>query len=158
MNTEIVSEEEMRALLPAYEVGDDYLDRIRNKILIRTLIIVALLMARMILIMLFPEYHITTFFQEGAIGGSLQVDRVMLVRVSILILFVVIYVVSCWKNFYFRTMNVLALIITCSILWSDAELHMMALLSEPTLLVLSTLALRLAALVLLTLNYIDVRR
>ena len=42
MKTEIVTVEEMRALLPAYEVEDEYFDRIRKKIFIRTAVIVAL--------------------------------------------------------------------------------------------------------------------
>ena len=48
----------------------------------------------------------------------------MLFRMSVLIPFAVIYIVSVWKNLYFRTVTVVSLIIVSSILWSDMEQHL----------------------------------
>ena len=62
MKNEIVTVEEMRALLPAYEVEDEYFDRIRKKIFIRTAIIFALFSARLLMIVVYPEFHITCVF------------------------------------------------------------------------------------------------
>ena len=55
MKTEIVTEEEMRALLPAYEVEDEYFDRIREKIFIRTAVIVALFIVRLLICLLYTS-------------------------------------------------------------------------------------------------------
>ena len=158
MKTEIVTEEEMRALLPAYEVEDEYLDRIRGKIFMRTAIIVALFVVRLLMIISYPEFHISAFFQNDQVEGSLQIENIMLFRMSVLIPFSVIYFVSFWKNLYFRTVTVVSLIIVSSILWSDMEKYLGSFLSEATALVWVTLAIRVTCLWLLTLNYIDVRR
>ena len=158
MKTEIVTEEEMRALLPAYEVEDEYLDRIRKKIFMRTAIIVALFVVRLLMIISYPEFHISAFFQNDQVEGSLQIENIMLFRMSVLIPFMVIYIVSFWKNLYFRTVTVVSLIIVSSILWSDMEKYLGSFLSEATALVWVTLAIRVTCLWLLILNYIDVRR
>ena len=158
MKTEIVTEEEMRALMPAYEVEDEYLDRIRKKIFMRIAIIVVLFVVRLLMIISYPEFHISAFFQDDQVKGSLQIENIMLFRMSVLIPFMMIYIVSFWKNLYFRTVTVVSLIIVSSILWSDMEQHMGSFLSEATALVWVTLAIRVTCLWLLTLNYIDVRR
>ena len=158
MKTEIVTEEEMRALMPAYEVEDEYLDRIRKKIFMRIAIIVVLFVVRLLMIISYPEFHISAFFQDAQVKGSLQIENIMLFRMSVLIPFMMIYIVSFWKNLYFRTVTVVSLIIVSSILWSDMEQHMGSFLSEATALVWVTLAIRVTCLWLLILNYIDVRR
>jgi hypothetical protein len=158
MKNEIVTVEEMRALLPAYEVEDEYFDRIRKKIFIRTAIIFALFSARLLMIIFYPEFHIRAFFMNDHVEGVLQIENIMLFRMSVLIPFGVIYIVSFWKNLYFRTVTVVSLIIVSSILWSDMELHLSLILSDATALVWVTLGIRLTCLWLLILNYIDVRR
>ncbi|MDE0764187.1 MAG: hypothetical protein OSB20_11020 [Porticoccaceae bacterium] len=158
MKTEIVTEEEMRALMPAYEVEDEYLDRIRKKIFMRIAIIVVLFVVRLLMIISYPEFHISAFFQDDQVEGSLQIENIMLFRMSVLIPFSVIYFVSFWKNLYFRTVTVVSLIIVSSILWSDMEKYLGSFLSEATALVWVTLAIRVTCLWLLILNYIDVRR
>ena len=160
MKTEIVTEEEMRALLPAYEVEDEYFDRIREKIFIRTAVIVALFIVRLLMIVVYPEFHITCVFSRTIMSGaSEQIENIMLFRMSVLIPFAVIYIVSVWKNLYFRTVTVVSLIIVSSILWSDMEQHLGSFLSEATALVWAALGnTDLTCLWLLILNYIDVRR
>ena len=158
MKTEIVTEEEMRALLPAYEVEGEYLDRIRQKIFMRIAIIVALFVVRLLVIISYPEFHISAFFQNDQVDGSLQSENIMLFRMSVLVPFSVIYFVSFWKNLYFRTVTVVSLIIVSSILWSDMEQHLGSFWSEATALVWVTLTIRITCLWLLILNYIDVRR
>jgi hypothetical protein len=158
MKTEIVTEEEMRALLPAYEVEGEYLDRIRQKIFVRIAIIVALFVVRLLVIISYPEFHISAFFQNDQVEGSLQIENIMLFRMSVLVPFSVIYFVSFWKNLYFRTVTVVSLIIVSSILWSDMEQHLGSFWSEATALVWVTLTIRITCLWLLILNYIDVRR
>ena len=148
----------MRALLPAYEVEGEYLDRIRQKIFMRIAIIVALFVVRLLVIISYPEFHISAFFQNDQVDGSLQSENIMLFRMSVLVPFSVIYFVSFWKNLYFRTVTVVSLIIVSSILWSDMEQHLGSFWSEATALVWVTLTIRITCLWLLILNYIDVRR
>jgi hypothetical protein len=148
----------MRALLPAYEVEGEYLDRIRQKIFMRIAIIVALFVVRLLVIISYPEFHISAFFQNDQVDGSLQIENIMLFRMSVLVPFSVIYFVSFWKNLYFRTVTVVSLIIVSSILWSDMEQHLGSFWSEATALVWVTLTIRITCLWLLILNYIDVRR
>ncbi len=158
MNTDVVSEEEMRALLPAYEVEGQYFDRIRNKLLIRTLAVAALFIVRLALIVIYPEYHIGTYWEGNIVEGMLQLETVLIFRVSVLVPLAIIYFICLWKNFYFRTVTVISLIVTCSILWSDTEAHFLAFSQAPVLGVVAAIAIRLVAIYLLVLNYLDVRR
>lgn len=76
MTTLVVSGEEMRALLPAYEVEDQYLQRIRKKILIRTLIVTALFCVRLLMLIVSPEFHVRTFFfPDDATKGEEYIDQ-----------------------------------------------------------------------------------
>ena len=158
MNADVVSEEEMRALLPAYEVEGQYFDRIRNKLLIRTLAVTALFIVNLALIVFFPEHHYNTFWEGDIEAGEEQLESLLIFRISILAPFAVVYFVSLWKNLYFRTVTVISLIITSSMLWSDAELHFMAFTQEPAIGVVAAVVIRLVAIYMLVLNYLDVRR
>ena len=158
MNTDVVSEEEMRALLPAYEVEGQYFDRIRNKLLIRTLAVAALFIVRLALIVIYPDYHIGTYWEGDLIEGTKQLESVLLFRISVLVPLAIIYFVCLWKNFYFRSITVLSLVIICSILWSDTETHFLAFSQAPTMGVIAAITIRLLAIYLLVLNYLDVRR
>ena len=158
MNTDVVSEEEMRALLPAYEVEGQYFDRIRNKLLIRTLAVVALFIVRLALIVIYPDYHIGTYWEGDLIEGTKQLESVLLFRISVLVPLAIIYFACLWKNFYFRSITVLSLVIICSILWSDTETHFLAFSQAPTMGVIAAITIRLLAIYLLVLNYLDVRR
>jgi hypothetical protein len=124
----------------------------------RIAIIVALFVVRLLVIISYPEFHISAFFQNDQVDGSLQIENIMLFRMSVLVPFSVIYFVSFWKNLYFRTVTVVSLIIVSSILWSDMEQHLGSFWSEATALVWVTLTIRITCLWLLILNYIDVRR
>ena len=158
MNTDVVSEEELRALLPAYEVEGQYFDRIRNKLLIRTLAVVALFIVRLALIVIYPDYHIGTYWEGDLIEGRKQLESVLLFRISVLVPLAIIYFVCLWKNFYFRSITVLSLVIICSILWSDTETHFLAFSQAPTMGIIAAITIRLLAIYLLVLNYLDVRR
>ena len=115
MKNEIVTVEEMRALLPAYEVEGEYFDRIRKKIFIRTAIIFALFSARLLMIIFYPEFHIRAFFMNDHVEGVLQIENIMLFRMSVLIPFGVISIVSFWKNLYFR--------VSCGAIWNSIWAH-----------------------------------
>ena len=154
MNTDVVSEEEMRALLPAYEVEGQYFDRIRNKLLIRTLAVVALFIVRLALIVIYPDYHIGTYWEGDLIEGTRQLESVLLFRISVLLPLAIIYFVCLWKNFYFRSITVLSLVIICSILWSDTETHFLAFSQAHTMGVISAITIRLLSIYLLVINYL----
>ena len=65
---------------------------------------------------------------------------------------------SFYKNMYFRSVNVVALVLVCCLIWGDLELYLfssMSILNYPSL---AMIIFRLIPLVLLIQNYRDIRR
>ena len=157
MNTQVVSEEEMRALLPAYEVEGQYLSRIRRKILLRIGIAVVLFTIGLATMIIYPDLQIRSVFNGSSQNVTTPIESITLFRLSILLPFTILYLVSFLKNLYFRSMTVMSLLIMCSFLSVDAEFYVAALTQDPSLGLLGILATRLACLYLFALNYMDVR-
>jgi hypothetical protein len=152
-----VSEEEMKALFPYREVSKTYLESIRPKILKRCVLIVILWGFRAIMVTQFPEYHLAYGFNQRILDAA-SVDSMVYIRLSMVLLGSAVYLYSCYKNLYFRSVNVAALIIVCCLIWSDMELYLLSAignLSNPSL---AMIAFRLIPLSLLILNYRDIRR
>ena len=157
MNTQVVSEEEMRALLPAYEVEGQYLRRIRKKILLRIVIAVVLFTVSVAIMIIYPDLQIRSVFNGSSQNATTLIDSIILFRLSILLPFIILYLISFLKNLYFRSMTVMSLLMMCSILSLDAEFYVVALTQDPSLGVVGILVTRLACLYLFALNYMDVR-
>tara|TARA_B110000046_G_scaffold150708_1_gene159217 strand:- start:5550 stop:5852 length:303 start_codon:yes stop_codon:yes gene_type:complete len=80
------------------------------------------------------------------------------VRLAMVMFGSTVYLVSFYKNRYFRSVNVIALVIVCCLIWSDLELYLfssMSMLNWPSI---AMIAFRLVPLVLLIQNYQDIRR
>ena len=157
MNTQVVSEEEMRALLPAYEVEGQYLSLIRRKILLRIGVAVVLFTAGLAMMILYPDLQIRSVLNGSSENAMVLLDSIILFRLSILLPFIILYLFSFLKNLYFRSMTVMSLLIICSFLSVDAELYVAALIQDPSVGLFAVLATRLACLYLFALNYMDVR-
>ena len=157
MNTQVVSEEEMRALLPAYEVEGQYLRRIRKKILLRIVIAVVLFTVSVAIMIIYPDLQIRSVFNGSSQNATTLIDSIILFRLSILLPFIILYLISFLKNLYFRSMTVMSLLMMCSILSLDAEFYVAALTQDPSLGVVGILVTRLSCLYLFALNYMDVR-
>ncbi len=152
-----VSEEEMKALCPHQEVSKTYLESIRPRILKRCVLIVLLWGFRAIMVTQFPEYHLASDLNQRLLDAA-SVDSMVTIRLSMVLLGSAVYLYSCYKNLYFRSVNVAALIIVCCLIWSDMELYLLASMSNLSNPSLAMVAFRLIPLALLIQNYRDIRR
>ena len=152
-----ISQEELDALMPYYEVSPKKLSRVEKRIRNRMIAIVIIWIARIIFVSFYPEYHMFTQLQTQVLNAE-TVNNLLVVRVSLLIIGVTIYCVSFYFNRYFRSANVAALIIVCCIIWSDMEVYILSSISDLTIPSLGMIMIRFIPLTLLFLNYLDVRK
>ena len=156
-NRSKVSVAELQALLPQYEVSSDKMSRVEDKIRTRCILIAAFWMFRIFLAIYFPEFILVTR-AEAQLLSSDGMDALLLIRISMVIFGTFIYLGSFFTNHYFRTVNVLALVLVCCLIWSDMEVYILRSISDLTLPSLGMIALRFIPLTLLFLNYLDVRK
>ncbi len=156
-NNSSVTEEELRALMPYYEVENSYFKRIKKRIGIRTGIIGLVLVSRAIVAFLYPELFVQTNLEPNPEGPYLVSD-VILVRGLLLLVIGSIYIYSLWTNKYFRTVSVVGLIVAYSLFWSDLEANILSAAGGLTTAAVILLLTRLFALALLFANYLDIRR
>ena len=152
-----VSEEEMKALFPYQEVSKTYLESIRPKILKRCVLIVLLWGFRAIMVTQFPEYHLASDFNQRLLDTA-SVENLVTIRLSMVFLGSAVYLYSCYRNLYFRSVNVAALIIVCCMIWGDMELYLLSAMGDLSKPSLAMVAFRLIPLSLLIMNYRDIRQ
>ena len=154
---ESVTEEELRALMPFYEVEESRFRQIKKRIAIRTSIVGFLMILRGIVVYSFPEFLSQTDSQ-GHLQDSIISANVLLVRTVLLAVIASVYIYCLWTNKYFRTMSVIALIVAYSLVWADLEIYVFTMAGEISMVTVILLLLRLCALGLLFANYQDIRR
>ena len=152
-----ISQEELDALMPHFEVSPKKMSRIEKRIRNRMVAIVIIWIARIIFVSFYPEYHMFTQRQTQVLSAE-TVNNLLVIRVSLLIIGVTIYCTSFYFNRYFRSANVVALIIVCCIIWSDMEVYILSTIGDLTLPSLGMIMIRFIPLTLLFLNYLDVRK
>lgn len=152
-----ISQEELEALLPQYEVSPQKMSRIEKRIRNRCYAIVVIWILRIIFVAFYPEFHLVTRAETKLLTPE-TVDYLLLVRISSLIIGASIYLTSFLYNRYFRTVNVLALVIVCCIIWSDMEVYILSSVGDLSIPSLGMIMIRFIPLTLLFLNYLDVRR
>jgi hypothetical protein len=86
------------------------------------------------------------------------VTTLLYVRVSMLTLGMLVYFYSFLTNRYFRSVNVIALIVVCCLIWADIEVYILSNIQILTLPSVGMIVLRFIPLGLLFMNYLDVRR
>ena len=152
-----ISQEELEALLPQYEVSPQKMSRIEKRIRNRCYAIVVIWILRIIFVAFYPEFHLVTRAETKLLTPE-TVGYLLLVRISLLIIGASIYLTSFLYNRYFRTVNVLALVIVCCIIWSDMEVYILSSVGDLSIPSLGMIMIRFIPLTLLILNYLDVRR
>ena len=152
-----VTEEELRALMPFYEVEESRFRQIKYRIIIRTGIIGVLMIIRAVVDFCFPEL-LAQIDSRGDTVDSYIDPNVLVVRTVLLVTSAFLYLYCLWTNRYFRTMSVIALVISYSLLWADLETYIFSMTGEMTLSAALFLLLRICALGLLFANYLDIRR
>jgi len=154
---ESVTEEELRALMPFYEVEESRFRQIKKRIVIRTSIVGLLMTLRGIVAYSFPELLSQTDLQ-GNLPGSYISIHVLFVRTVLLTVTASVYIYSLWTNMYFRTMSVIALTVAYSLVWADLEIYVFSMAGAMSVEAVILLLLRLCVLGLLFANYLDIRR
>ena len=152
-----ISQEELDALMPYYEVSPVKMSRIEKRIRNRCIAIVIIWITRIIFVAFYPEFHLVTRAETKLLTSAL-VDNLLLIRISLLIIGTTLYLGSFVYNRYFRTVNVAALIIVCCIIWSDMEVYILSSVGDLSIPSLGMIMLRFIPLTLLFLNYLDVRK
>ena len=152
-----VSPEELDALIPQYEVSPQKMSQVEKRIRTRCLLVAAFWTLRIFLAVYFPEFILVTREQNPLLSSD-GLDVLLLIRTSLLLLGTPIYLWSFFTNYYFRTANVVALIVVCCLIWSDMEVYILSSLSDLALPSLGMIAFRFIPLTLLFLNYLDIRK
>jgi len=152
-----VSPEELDALFPQYEVTPARMSRVENRIRTRCVLIAVFWAFRIFLAVYFPEFVLVTREQNPLLSSD-GMEALLLIRIVLLAFGILIYLWSFFTNYYFRTINVIALIVVCCLIWSDMEVYILSSLSDLALPSLGMIAFRFIPLTLLFLNYLDVRK
>ena len=158
MSTESkVSPEELAALFPQYEVSPEKMSRVERRIRNRCIFIAVLWVARVCVVLFYPEFVLVTRAETRLLTPD-EVSGLFLVRMVMLGVGVGVYLWSFLSNHYFRTINVLALIIVCCLIWSDLEVYVLSSMADLTGPSLAMIVFRFIPLTLLFLNYLDIRK
>ena len=152
-----VSPEELAALLPQYEVTPDKMSRVEKRIRNRCILIMVLWLVRIAIIVFYPEFVLVTRAETRLLTPD-DVSGLLLVRVSMVTIGVGVYLWSFLTNHYFRTVNEIALIIVCCLIWSDIEVYALSSMASLTAPSLAMIVFRFIPLTLLFLNYLDIRK
>lgn len=152
-----VSLEELDALFPQTEVTIHQMSRVEKKIRTRCILISAFWLFRIFLTIYFPEFVLATRAETQLLSPD-EVNGLLLIRISMVALGASIYLFSFFTNHYFRTVNVLALVIVSCLIWSDMEVYILSSIGDLTLPSLGMIMLRFIPLTLLFLNYLDIRK
>ena len=152
-----VSPEELDALFPQYEVTPALMSRVETRIRNRCLLIAVFWTFRVFLAVYFPEFVLVTREQNPLLSSD-GMEALLLIRIVLLAFGILIYLWSFFTNYYFRTVNVIALIVVCCLIWSDMEVYVLSSLSDLALPSLGMIAFRFIPLTLLFLNYLDIRK
>ena len=152
-----VSPEELEALFPQYEVTPALMSRVETRIRNRCLLVAVFWTFRIFLAVYFPEFVLVTREQNPLLSSD-GMEALLLIRSAIFFFGILIYLGSFFTNYYFRTVNVLALIVVCCLIWSDMEVYVLSSLSDLALPSLGMIGFRFIPLTLLFLNYLDIRK
>ena len=133
------------------------MSQVERKIRTRCILIASFWLLRIFLVTYFPEFILATRAETQLLTPD-EVNGLLLIRISMVVLGATIYLLSFFTNQYFRTINVLALVIVSCLIWSDMEVYILSSIGELTLPSLGMIMFRFIPLTLLFLNYIDIRK
>ena len=154
----IVTKEEMSALFSLDKVPQDHLEAIRPRILKRVMLIVLILLIRAVAIIYYPEYLVLDAFNQSLSDPDIAFN-LTIVRLSLAVFCLMIYLYSFYRNVYFRLANTAAFIVLCTLIWRDFEsILLLELLNSLTIPSLGFMAIRFIAVGLLVRNYLDLNR
>ena len=154
----IVTKEEMNALFSLDKVPQDHLEAIRPRILKRVMLVVLILLIRAVAIIYYPEYLVLDAFNQSLSDPDIAFN-LTIVRLSLAVFCLMIYLYSFYRNVYFRLANTAVFIVLCTLIWRDFEsIVLLDLFNSLTIPSLGFIAIRFVALGLIVRNYIDLNR
>ena len=154
----IVTKEEMNALFSLDKVPQDHLEAIRPRILKRVMLVVLILLIRAVAIIYYPEYLVLDAFNQSLSDPDVAFN-LTIVRLSLAVFCLMIYLYSFYRNVYFRLANTAVFIVLCTLIWRDFEsIVLLDLFNSLTIPSLGFIAIRFVALGLIVRNYIDLNR
>jgi len=149
-----ISDEELLALQAAHvEVTTSQWQQVRRRILIRALVVIGLILSRALLLYLFPQTYEPLVF-----GSSGDLQSLITARLWVGAGLGGIYFYALMTNSYIRSVSILALMVPVTLIWADLQMFLISSFPEFTPVVTIGFGLRLAAIYLLAMNYIDIRR
>lgn len=149
-----ISDEELLALQAAHvEVTTSQWQQVRRRILIRALVVIGLILSRALLLHLFPQTYEPLLF-----GSSGDLQSLIATRLWVGAGLGGIYFYALMTNSYIRSVSILALMVPVTLIWADLQMFLISSFPEFTPVVTIGFGLRLAAIYLLAMNYIDIRR
>jgi hypothetical protein len=152
-----ISEDELRALNVYQEVETDAWLRLRYRITVRGLLVLATLIVRGILVSTAPEHYAYEVFVSSSVSLEYLTDMIFY-RTIIGVSLACLYGFALYKNHYLRSVSMIALMAAVALLWGDLQMFLLSSIDRFSPLAYTSLGLRIVAAILLALNYFDVRR
>ncbi len=153
-----ISDEELLALQAAHvEVTASQWQQVRRRILIRALVVIGLILSRALLLHLFPQTYEPIVFGSSAVAAA-DLQSLIATRLWVGAGLGGIYFYALMTNSYVRSVSILALMVPVTLIWADLQMFLISSFPEFTPVVIISFGLRLVAIYLLAMNYIDIRR
>jgi hypothetical protein len=157
--TNLLSDEEINALESIQghlEVSVERWRRLKKKIVLRTGLLVVIILVRAIAMIVLPEEYLKSIFPF--LEDSVDLADLAFTRLCIAAFFLGIYIYAVATNRYLRSASMLGVVVGVALLWSDVSQYLVWGWELFSLESATSFSMRILTVVLLILNYLDVRR
>jgi hypothetical protein len=153
-----LSQEELLALQGVHvEVDTSRWQRLKKRILIRAALVIGLILIRALMLKFFPQTYVPLAFSDSAVGAA-ELEALISTRLLIGAGLGALYLYALMTNRYIRSISIVALMVPITLIWADFQMFLVSSFPDFTLTASIGFGLRLVAIYLLALNYIDIRR
>jgi len=159
MNT--ISEEELLALQAHVEIETSLWEKLKTRILIRTMVVMGLVLSRVLLLKFYPNTYVPYIFGDGdgdGDSGPAELEKLIISRLLVGLVLAGVYLYAIMTNSYLRSVSILGLMVPVALIWADLQMFLVSSFPDFTLMASISFAVRLLVIYLLTLNYLDIRR
>ena len=161
MNT--ISEEELLALQAHVEIETSLWEKLKTRILIRTMVVMGLVLSRVLLLKFYPNTYVPYIFGDGdgdgdGNSGPAELEKLIISRLLVGLVLAGVYLYAIMTNSYLRSVSILGLMVPVALIWADLQMFLVSSFPDFTLMASISFAVRLLVIYLLTLNYLDIRR
>lgn len=154
-----LSDEEIKALKSIQshiEVSTPRWQRLKRKIIMRTSLLVLVLLVRAMGMILLPEEYLKSIFPF--LDNSVDLADLAVTRLYLAAFCLGIYIYAVITNRYLRSASMLGVVVGVALLWSDVSQYLVWGWELFSLESATSFSMRILTVVLLILNYLDVRR